>query len=56
MKELYIAPEVKLIGFVSSEKIAASVELPWNGFGDITLSSGITNISKTDIKIPIRLI
>ena len=53
MKELYIAPEVKLIGFVSAEKIAAEQELPWAGFGDITLA-GNTTVSTTDIKIPIN--
>ena len=50
MKELYIAPEVKLIGFVASEKMASG-ELSWAGF-DVTLNNN-TNISKTDIKIPI---
>ena len=50
MKELYIAPEVKLIGFVASEKMAAG-ELSWSGF-DVTLNNN-TNVSKTDIKIPI---
>lgn len=54
MKELYIAPEFKLIGFVASEKIAAQETLTWDGFG-ISLNSGTTNVSKTDIKIPIKL-
>ena len=54
MKELYIAPEAKLIGFVSSEKIAAlPAELPWEGLG-ITLSDNTTVVSTTDIKIPIK--
>lgn len=55
MKELYIAPQVKLIGFVATEKIAAQETLTWEGFGGITLSGSITNISETDIKIPIKL-
>ena len=53
MKELYIAPEVKLIGYVSAEKIAAEAELPWGGLGDITLANN-TNVSKTDIRIPLN--
>lgn len=47
MKELYISPAVKLIGFVSSEKLAAD----WD-FG-ITLANGATTVSETDIKIPL---
>lgn len=55
MKELYIAPEFKLIGFVATEKLAAEpAELSWSNFG-ITLSGGVTEVSKTDIKIPIKL-
>lgn len=54
MKELYIAPKVKLIGFVATEKIAAQEALTWEGFG-ISLNSSTTNVSKTDIKIPIKL-
>lgn len=54
MKELYITPEVKLIGFVAAEKIAAQGTLTWEGFGDIVYE-GKTTISNTDIKIPIKL-
>lgn len=50
MKELYIAPEINLIGFVASEKIAAQEGL--SVLDHITLSN-ITSVSKTDIKIPI---
>lgn len=55
MKELYIAPEVKLIGFLAAEKLAAQGTLTWEGFGDV-VTSGKTNVSETDIKIPIKLI
>lgn len=53
MKELYTAPEVKLIGFVSSEKIAAEWDLDFGNWG-VTLNSGSTIVSDTDIKIPIK--
>lgn len=52
MKELYIAPEVNLIGFAASEKIAADWELGWDSFG-IALTNGTTTVSETDIKIPL---
>lgn len=55
MKELYTAPEVKLIGFVADKKIAADSD--WDlDFGDwgITLNSGSTNPASSDIKIPIN--
>ena len=51
MKELYIAPEVKLIGFVASEKIAASglqVSL-----GNTFSLGGYTSIGTGDVKIPL---
>ena len=56
MKEQYVAPEVKLIGFVASEKIAGSSvkdELSFSGLPGLTLSGkkGAV-ISKTDIRIP----
>ena len=52
MKKMYIAPEVKLIGFEASEKIAADKVL---GFGslDITLEGqSIITPSGGDIKFP----
>ena len=52
MKELYIAPEVKLIGFVASEKIAADWELTLEGLGTV-VTSGATKISESDIRIPL---
>lgn len=54
MKELYIAPEVKLMGFVAAQELAAQGTLTWEGFGDV-VTSGKTNVSETDIKIPIKL-
>ena len=51
MKELYIAPKAKLIGFVASEKIAADLSFK-NFFGDITLTNG-SDVKSTDIKIPL---
>ena len=55
MKEQYIVPEVKLIGFVASEKIAAQGTLTWEGFGEV-ITSGTTNVSQTDIRIPLKLV
>ena len=55
MKELYIAPEVKVIGYVASEKIASEETL---GFGklNITLNqNGIVDISGGDVPFPVSL-
>lgn len=54
MKEAYIAPEVKLIGFIAAQKVAAQETLTWEDFGGL-VNGGATNISETDIKIPIKL-
>ena len=51
MKEFYIAPEVNLIGFVASEKIAADLSFK-DFFGDIKLTNG-SDVASTDIKIPL---
>lgn len=34
MKELYIAPELKLVSFVPAEKLAADYEVDFGGMGD----------------------
>lgn len=53
MKELYNAPEVKLIGFVASEKIAAEETL---GFGGLKVSlNDIITPSGGDVKFPVSL-
>lgn len=53
MKELYNAPEVKLIGFVASEKIAAEETL---GFGGLKVSlNDIITPSGEDVKLPVSL-
>ena len=52
MKELYIAPEVELIGFVASEKIAAEGIITDTELNDkISLSNG-TGVSG-EIDIPL---
>ena len=53
MKELYIAPEVKLIGFVSSEKIAANDFIDFGNW-DVSLNADSpATESTTDIRIDI---
>ena len=54
MKELYIAPEVKVIGYVASEKIASEETL---GFPKLNLSldKGIVDISGGDVPFPVSL-
>lgn len=53
MKELYFSPEIKFISFLASEKVAADWDLDFGKFG-ISLSTGSTVVSNTDIKIPIK--
>lgn len=52
MKELYISPEVKLIGFVSSERIA-NLDLDFSDFANIRLAADNASVAPGDIKIPV---
>ena len=53
MKELYIAPEVKVIGYVASEKIAAEEKLSFSDNFKISLDTGITVPSGGDVIFPL---
>lgn len=53
MKETYISPEIKLVGFVPKEQLA-NIDLDFSNFPGISLSPGNAAISDTDIKIPIK--
>lgn len=54
MKELYIAPEVELIGFVASEKIAAEGTIKYDDLNsEISLSNGNGTSGGFEIDIPL---
>lgn len=55
MKELYIAPEVKVIGYVASEKIASEETVGFGKVNEVSLKNGIVDISGGDIPFPVSL-
>lgn len=52
MKELYTAPEVKVIGYVASERIAVEENLNFGNANDLSLDTGIVTPSGGDVKFP----
>ena len=54
MKELYIAPEVNLIGFVAAERMASNTELDYNlGGGRAPDGENNPGYESGDIRLPI---
>lgn len=52
MKETYTSPEAKLIGFISQDQVA--FDLSFSDFNGVLSSQGSTEISGTDIRIPLK--
>ena len=53
MKELYIAPEVNLIGFVAAERMASNTELDYNQGGANLSGEKNNGYESGDIRLPI---